>query len=641
MKARYLVMESKDRSEERPRPASPLRRKARAFCTCIAIALVGLVATAGPAPAAPERLAAHTEAQLRAGAVSLPLDAEIEYANALAAIRHGDLPGAKKFLESSIALAPTFTDSYFTLARVEARRLSPDAIFWFVEGVVISARSFEAQSIFAANGAIILMLSFLIASTVVWIAFAIRYFPFLAHRLAEWLRHKFNAAAPRACAYMIMIAPFMLLPGYATAAALVLLATWPFMQRRERIFSFLMAGAFAVLAWFAPTIDHYAPIADPSSLTSLIAEANESAADPPLAALIGSTPPRGLDAEQQTAMGLLAMRAGDQETAVAHFLRAIEKNPQESIAYVNLGNVYYLNGVYDKALEGYRKAEQVNQHDAVGQYNLAQAYIKTLLMSESSQALERASQAGFDAIHDSFAERARATWSIYPRTYGAGDLWRMAGIEGRNANAAVMSNAIASATGHSPRAGFWIIVCAVFLSVVGQRVVKRHHLAFQCSNCGELTCNGCCSDERGTIVCQACNKVVGGVTSDKVLEALLRQRRQSVLVKRRKSIKWVTVWLPGVRHVFYGRLFSGFSVALFFAGSLVALAARGYILPRWSSLDYTTPLWQWILPVLGVALSYAIAVMSRQLYEVRTTRTGSTRARSIDGVDDDSASQMA
>jgi len=641
MKARYLVMESKDRSQARPRATSLFPRAMRAFCTRVAMAAFLLVAAAPSSRANPEQFAAHTEAQVATGAVSLPLNAEVEYAHALAAIRKGDLAAAKKRLESSIALAPTFTDSYFTLARLEARRLSPDAFFWLVQGVVVSAHSFEAQSAFAVNAAIILLLMFLIASGVVWIALAIRYLPFLAHRLGEWLKRRFNASASHFCAYLLLIAPFMLVPGYATGVALVLLATWPFMRRHERVFSFLTAGTFAALALFAPIIDRYSTVADPLSLTSLIAQANESAADPTLAALIGSTPARGLDAEQQTALGLLAMRAGDQDTAVRHFLRAIEKDPGDSIAYINLGNVYYLNGQYDKALEGYRKAEQVNPTDAVGQYNLAQAYIKTLLMSESSQALERASQAGFDPIRDSFAQRARATWSIYPRIYGAGDLWRMAAIEGRHQNAAVLTHAIASTTGQPCRVGFGIVVAALLLSVIGEHVIKRHRLAFHCSNCGEITCNGCCSDDHGNIVCQACSKVVGGVTSDKVLEALLRQRRQSVIVKRRKSIKWATVWLPGVRHVFYGRLFTGYVVALLFAGSVVALWMRGYVLPRWSSLDYSTPLWKWILPPLGIVLSYAIAVMSRQLYEMRWARSGAPRQRTGDGLDDETSSQSA
>jgi hypothetical protein len=258
-------------------------------------------------------------------------------------------------------------------------------------------------------------------------------------------------------------------------------------------------------------------------------------------------------------------------------------------------------------------------------------------MDESSQALKRASQAGFDPIRDSFAERARATWSIYPRIYENNEFWRMASIEGQHENARVFSSALASATGMSPRVGFVIVVIAILLSAIGERVIKRHRLAFQCSNCGELTCNTCCSDEHSAIMCKACGKTVSGVTSDKVLEALLRQRRQQVLVKRRKSIKWVTVWFPGVRHIFYGRIVSGVFLASMFAGCVVSLLAGGYILPRWASMYHATPLWQYILPGLGIILSYTIAIFARQLYEVRSTRSA-TRSRSLDSTDADAVS---
>jgi tetratricopeptide (TPR) repeat protein len=608
-----------------------------AFCTALLVAGAILVGHAPAVFAAEENISRHVDQELRAGAVSLPLDAELEYAAALDDIHHGKLDEAKKRLQSSIALAPHFTDSYFTLARLEARRLSPDAIFWLVQGVVVTTRSFDAQSLFFANTGVAVMLIFLITSAIVWLALVLRYFPFLAHRIAEWLSRRFNAARPRACAYLLLFAPFFLIPAYPIAIALVMIAVWPFMARRERVVAFMSAAMFATLAWFAPWIDRYSPIADPASLTSLIAQANESAADPTLAALIAATPSRGLESEKQTALGLLAMRAGQQEQAVGYFLSAVEKNPHNSMPYVNIGNVYYLNGEFDKALEGYRKAEQVNAGDAVGQYNQAQAYIKTLLMDESSQALKRASQAGFDAIHDSFAERARDTWSIFPRIYGAEDFWRMAAVEGQHEQAAVMSSAIRNATGVSPRLGFVIVVAALLLSLIVARIIKPLKVAFQCSNCGEVTCNGCCSDAHGTILCKACGKVVGGVTSDKVLEALLRQRRQSVIVKRRKSIKWVTMWIPGVRHLYYGRMAGGIAVATLFAGCVVAFFATGYILPRWSSLDYSAPLWQWILPALGIILSYTIAVMSRQLYEMRSTRSAA-RSRSAENADENAAS---
>ncbi|HEX6790465.1 MAG TPA: tetratricopeptide repeat protein [Candidatus Krumholzibacteria bacterium] len=631
------MKDSKRRAKERGRATRPHGLTLLAFCTVAVLAVAAEAFLPARALATPENVARHVEHQLRAGAVSLPVDAEAEYTYGLTAISKGELEAARTHLENAIALSPHFTDSYFTLARLEARRLSPDAIYYFVQGIVVTARSFEAQSLFAANAAVALMLIFLVASGIVWLSMALRYFPLLAHRLSEWLVKRFNAAAPRACAYLILLTPFVVFPKYPFAIALVMMGTWPFMQRRERVVSFLGAATFAVVAWCSPIIDRWSPIADPASLTSLLAQANESAADRTLSALIEATPSRGLEAEQQTALGLLDMRAGKQEAAVGHFLRAIEKNPRESIAYVNLGNVYYLNAQYDKALEGYRKAEQVNPGDAVGQYNLAQAYIKTLLMDESSQALKRASQAGFDPIRDSFAERARATWSIYPRIYENDEFWRMAAVEGQRENSAVFSSALAGASGLPARAGAVIVITALLFSMIGGKYIPRHRISFQCSNCGEITCDSCCSTEHNTILCKACGKTVGGVTSDKVLEALLRQRRQQLIVKRRKSIKWVTVWLPGVRHVYYGRVVSGIFLASFFAGCVVALGSRGYILPRWGSIDYPAPLWQWILPALGVILSYTISIFSRQLYEMRSSRTGAGRSRSMDVTDADAA----
>ena len=50
-----------------------------------------------------------------------------------------------------------------------------------------------------------------------------------------------------------------------------------------------------------------------------------------------------------------------------------------------------------------------------------------------------------------------------------------------------------------------------------------------------------------------------------------------------------------------------------------------------------TPLWQWILPALGIILSYTIAVMSRQLYEMRSTRSAA-RTRTADDSDENAAS---
>ncbi len=591
------------------------------------------------APAGPVEFARYQDQQLYAGAVTLPLPASVEYRHAVDAIAKGDLALGAEHLHSALLLRPRYADAHFTLAYVYARQLNVDAVYHLVQGVVITATTFDHQRVFAVNAAVTLALVLIFTSAIVWISLAVRYFPFLAHSLEEALQSKFNASAARVTAYLLILAPFALLPGYATAAAIVLLGTWSFMQRRERVFSFLITAAFALLVWFTPALDRYSVVADPNSLVSLIARANESASDETLVRALSSTTAEGLEAERQTALGIVTMRAGETDAAAAHFLRAISIRPGAPIAYINLGNVYYLNGQHDKALEGYRKAEQADTSDAVAQFNLAQAYIKTLLMSESSRALARASQNGVEEILESFAVPARRLMEVYPRTYSSRELWRVASIEGQRRNPAVLASAVSSVTGQSPRVSFWIAVTTLLLALIIQRSRKTIRFAFQCSNCGELTCDGCCNEDRGAVICQACSKVVGGVTSDRVIEALLRQRRQSVVVRRRHSIRWTTLWIPGLRHIFFGRFLSGFVLAAFFSFSALMLWTRGYPLPDWNVLPTRTPLWQWILPVAGLALAYWIAIVSRQRYEVRNTRAGSARQRADIG--DNATSQTA
>ncbi len=598
-------------------------------------------ATTEAPPVAPpadfaRHLVAYEEELLRTGAVTIPVAAQVEYRQALAVLSQGDRKGAEKRLRAALSLAPRYSDPYFTLARLHAARLSPDAVYYVVEGVAVQLKTFDGQRSLALNAIVGTTLVLLLASAIVWIALAVRYFPFIAHRIAESARNKFNATGGRVAAALLLLAPFALLPGYTSAAALILILTWPFMHKRERVLSMVMAGLFAAFTGLSPLIDRISVVADPTSLTSLVARANESPADEALAHAITAAlvSDAAINDDRYTAMGMLAMRGGDSEGAAANFLRAISINKHSAIAYVNLGNVYYQNGQYNKALEGYRKAEEVDSTDAVGQYNLAQAYIKTLLMGESSRALSRASKMGLENARDAIAEPARARMAVYQKTYSSAQLWKIAAVEGKYQHPALLSSLLETVTGHSTTVSAGIMLAAMILAFVASRTLKSRKLAFQCANCGDLTCEGCCNDELGSVICHTCGEAVAGVSSDRVLEALLRQRRQSVIVRRRKSIRWSTVWLPGLRHVYYGRFVSGFVVAVVFAISVLALWTRGSVFPYWDSVEFSTPVWKWVVPGLGVLVAYMVALLSRQHYEARNTRTVTVRGSNVDDKSD-------
>jgi hypothetical protein len=174
----------------------------------------------------------------------------------------------------------------------------------------------------------------------------------------------FNAATPRACAYVLMLTPFTCSRSIRRGRAV--LCTWPFMRQRAHRFipeRGLVRGAGVVRAM----IDRYSP-SRTRRLSSLIAQASNP---PPIhAGRADRRPPsQGLEAEQRAALGLLAMRANAGERPWATSSppsRKIRANRSRTSTSQQL-----LPQRPYKALEGYRKGRAVNTADAVSQYNLA------------------------------------------------------------------------------------------------------------------------------------------------------------------------------------------------------------------------------------------------------------------------------
>jgi hypothetical protein len=338
----------------------------------------------------------------------------------------------------------------------------------------------------------------------------------------------------------------------------------------------------------------------------------------------------GLAAEKHNVLGILQMRQENYNAAASHFLKAIEAKPSDAVAYINLGNVYYRQGLHEKALEGYRKAEQLAPRDPVGQYNLAQAYIKTLLLAESSTALKSAAANGIERVKASYTSEALDHAPVYTATFSNRRLWGIAAIEGSSSTTAVVSDGLRPIARFGLRTSAALMILALVIAIVIRRLIHPKHLAFQCSNCGDLTSEANCNGERGTFICGPCAERIANVSSDKVIDALLRQRRQKVLVQRRRAIRFMTVWIPGVRDIFYGRLARGVTLATIFSISLLQIWARGYLIEDWNSLLYPTPPWKWILPAAGIVISYAMSVFARRYKEVRNYRTPSFRRKMAD-----------
>jgi tetratricopeptide (TPR) repeat protein len=548
---------------------------------------------------------------------------------ALRMIDEGDAHSAEKLLMQALEMDPSYPDPYFTLARLKARQFSSDTFYYFTKAVATLVNNFRYQRLLVLNGILFSLLAATLIAAIFCVAFTIKYLPFTAHKLAEMLENRLNAAFPKLSAYMLLLIPFALFPGIITCLVVMILISWLFMLKREKFLTILIILPFLALGFFNHHLKQYAPLADPSSLTSRIAAANESSGDTRLIAAIEAHPAGELDVEKDLALGLLHLRCEEFLPAATYFLRAISNDPTNLMAYVNLGNVYYLQGDYAKALEGYRKASALDSLDAVCQYNLAQAYIKTFLLAESSNALRQASASGIESVRRSFASRALKYFPVYPKKFSDRDLWQISKIEGATYTGGNLWNILLPVTHFTPRVSAWLLTGALFSVLLVFRLINRRKLTFPCSNCGELTCEQCCKGADGRDYCASCAEAVEDVSSEKVISALLRRRRQSVIVKRRKSARILTSLIPGVRDIYYGRIMRGAVLATLFSLSLILLWSRGLIVEDWNTIATQIPIWK-IIVFAGIgAAAFVMSIFSKPPYDKKTFRISGARGRSI------------
>ncbi len=574
-----------------------------------------------------EHLARYRRAQLAAGAKTLPLAARVSYRDAVADLRSGNAEAAEKHLFAALASDPQYVDPYLTLARLRLRKLDPEAAVYLLQASAVMARTFSAHSLLVLNLVVAVPYILTLVCLIVCVALAVKYLPFAAHRVSEYLQSRMRSAMPGMCAYVILLIPLVLAGSILPALAYLTVLCWLFMYRRERVVIILLFIPLIIMGFAESQLKPLVPIADPKSLTSLVAKANEAAGDHQLIKAIERTPAQGIEAEKNIALGLLHQRTGSYADAADHFYRAISLKPDDSNGYINLSNVYFLQGSYGKALEGYRKAEEIESMDPVCQHGLAQAYIKTLLMKEASRSLQLAATLGVEKIKSSYATDALTDLAVFPKTLSARELWRMAAIEGQTVGDDALGELLTPLARFPRKMSSWMLLATLIVAFVLARIVDRSKLTFQCSNCGKLTCKDCCSSERDTPLCQECAGTVEGVTSEKVTEALLRQKRLSVVVNRRRSYRFGTMLLPGMRDMSYGRISRGVFLAILFSVGVVQLAAKGYLIKDDMSLVVGTPLWQTIMAGAAIVLAYVLSFFAKHQYSFRTYRASKTKPR--------------
>lgn len=82
-------------------------------------------------------------------------------------------------------------------------------------------------------------------------------------------------------------------------------------------------------------------------------------------------------------MGLVYDAARRRDEAIREFRRAIEINPDDVLAYCHLGQVQYSRGQVDEAIKLYKKALEIDPESAQAHYNLGLAFADAKIFGEA------------------------------------------------------------------------------------------------------------------------------------------------------------------------------------------------------------------------------------------------------------------
>jgi tetratricopeptide (TPR) repeat protein len=565
-------------------------------------------------------LKAYTESELAHGAPSIPVTSRALYREALQLLREGRKQEAVKKLELAANITGDYAAPLFTLARIKILSVSPDFLPYLIEGLKRVALSYPSQAVFATNASAFLIFTLAGALLATLIALLIKYWQLIDHKIVEASADRFTFPPARWIIGIICVALAFMRLGLALYIAILLVALWSFLSRREKGAILSLVILLSAASFAARSSNMLAPAIDPQSVANRLALVNRRGADEDCIARIRAIEGTDYRKDRAFALGTMMYRIGHYTDAQAYLLESVSLSNRFAPAFVNLGNVYFMQGDYDKALAGYQSAVELDSASAVANYNIGQAYIKKMLFAQSGEWLQSANMLGIDAFRSAHPTIGLRNPPVYESGFDSGELRSIALLEGGARHDILLSEMLRPYL-LFPFQWLWLLFAASLCAamILARKLPGAWHVE-RCENCGSATCSACENVQTGIRLCRECAAVIKDLGSVKVMEALLRTRRQRVASARQRSHRRRTLFFPGASHLYYGRTAPGVALSLIGAGAVAILVWRGAYFNDPGAMNIVQPLWMMLFPLGALCAAYIASFRVKAPLEPRNFR---------------------
>ena len=278
-------------------------------------------------------------------------------------------------------------------------------------------------------------------------------------------------------------------------------------------------------------------------------------------------------------LGLISKKEGDYKKAERYYQKVIERNPQHSLARVNLGNVYCAIKKPDQAIEQYQQALALKPSSAAAHFNLSRAYLQKFMFTESEAEFMKAKHLDSSAVtyllvtytenpNRLLIDEPLPRVEIWQKAFSATSENRLLAQQLWD----VTCSGIPFAYGWAAPGAF--IICALLVAKN-----KRFALAKRCMTCGKSFCRRCERVSAQTPSCTQCTNILGKQMG---LDPALREMQMLTINKyqgRQKAITtFFTFLFPGAGLLRKGYLVPGLLYTVVFTFFLFFTVLQGFVM---------------------------------------------------------------
>lgn len=445
----------------------------------------------------------------------------------------GDPAHAKQLLTEALRYSPNLPAAYFELARISFSP-SPDGVFaglnYAVEGIKAYKRNFWWLISLAGLSFISLMSSFIVALLFIT---GIRFFadsPLLSHEITE---DKKKLLIILALVPLSLAGPLFFIAGAIFLSGL-------YFSRADKAVVYA-AVLFLLLSPFLLRITNTFLSAASPGLRAAVA-VNESRDNKHALSVLKDQN----DFVSLFSYGLALKREGRYEEAIAVYKNILSASPDSQV-YVNLGNCYYAVNDVAAAMDSYKKALEI-QPLVTAYYNLSQLSREKLDFAKGEEYFIEATRLNREAV-SSFAANSKRNPNrfVMDETLPLSLLWKYADSKSQKLIKVSLLNSALTA--------LIAIALLILFYIIDARLKYR---AYRCKRCNTILCGKCGKEMLWGQMCAQCYKSLvkfDGIDSRARVTRLLEV--QELQAKKRNMIRMLSFTLPGIAHIYAGKILTG------------------------------------------------------------------------------------